>query len=240
MGLNTGISWTDHTWNPWVGCIKVSEGCRNCYMYREQIRRGIDPTIIRRTSNATFNGPLNSNKWKNGSKVFVCSYSDFFIDHADAWRDEAWSIIRQRPDLIFQICTKRPERIGICIPPDWGDGYKNVWLGVTVEDDRYFERWGILANGVGAEIKFVSWEPALGPLPLFNPSEFPNWIIGGGESGPNARSAKQKWFEDAVFFSEMYGIPYFHKQNGGTKKINGIWGGDLIDGKQYHEFPEGG
>src|SRR5437868_587512 len=112
MGTETGISWTEHTWNPWRGCTKVSPGCANCYMFREQRRYGRDPTQVVRTK--TWNDPIKWNRQaaEAGRKdlVFTCSWSDFFHEGADEWRDEAWAVIRSCPNLIFQILTKRADR----------------------------------------------------------------------------------------------------------------------------------
>ena len=132
MAERTGIAWTDATWNCWQGCHKVSTGCKNCYMFADKKRYGQNPDVVTRSTVATFNAPLkwakNREKYGHINRVFPCSWSDFFIEEAEAWRAEAWAIIRQTPNLIYQICTKRPERIAACLPADWGTGYPNVWL----------------------------------------------------------------------------------------------------------------
>lgn len=162
MSKTTGIQWTDATWNPWLGCKKVSAGCKNCYMFREQKQYGNDPTLIRR-SKTKFNDPL---KWQEPRLIFTCSWSDWFIEQADPWRAEAWEIIRQTPHHTYQILTKRPERIAECLPADWGPGYRNVWLGVSVEDQKTANvRIPILIN-VPAYIRFLSCEPLLGQVNL--------------------------------------------------------------------------
>jgi protein gp37 len=241
MGKKSGVSWTTASWGPWMGCNKVSEGCRHCYAEREMSRYGKDFSTVKRTSPATFFAPL---KWKlpARSMVFVCPWSDFFHPEADVWRNEAWAIMLQRQDLIFQICTKRPERVADHLPLHWDNGWKNVWMGVTVENSDNLKRWDVLAD-IPAVIHFVSWEPALGPLPNFLDCEghdypMPDWIIGGGESGSGARPANKRWFIDAAAYCYALNIPYFFKQNGGTRRIDGIFGGDEIEGKKYHEFPE--
>src|SRR6185437_1579859 len=204
MGETTGISWTDHTWNPWHGCIKISPGCKNCYMYREKKQYGQQPDLVVR-SKTTFNSPL---KWKSG-RVFTCSWSDFFIEQADAWRDEAWDIIRHTPHLTYQILTKRPGRIADHLPKDWGEGWPHVWLGVSVESQKYAdERIPVLVK-VPAKIRFLSIEPLLESISLRWMAVFGkpyaaqrkdsdrtnhldglrklDWVIVGGESGPNRR-----------------------------------------------------
>jgi len=107
MGQNSSIQWTHSSWNPWTGCRKVSSGCKFCYMMRDKEIYGKDGTIVVR-SKTTFNDPL---KWKEPKLVFTSSWTDFFIEEGDQWRDEAWAIIKKCPHHIFQILTKRPERI---------------------------------------------------------------------------------------------------------------------------------
>jgi protein gp37 len=162
MSDTTSISWTQRTWNPWRGCDKVSPGCAHCYMFTDQRRYGRDPSVVQRCSPATFNRPL-SKAWSEPGLVFTCSWSDWFHEDADAWRDEAWEIIRRTPHLTYQILTKRPERIAAHLPADWGDGYENVWLGVTIENRRFVDRADAL-RAVPAAVRFISAEPLLGPL----------------------------------------------------------------------------
>jgi protein gp37 len=204
-------------------------------MFRDMKHYGKDPTIITR-SKTTFTDPL---KWKEPARVFTCSWGDFF--HKDipiAWIDDAWGIIRKTPHLIYQILTKRPEEISDCLPEDWGGGWDNVWLGVTVEnEDNIFRMESLLE--VDAKLYFVSYEPALGPIAdkLYSYGHHIGWLISGGESGPNARPANPDWFREIRDFCKSQSISYFHKQAGGNKKIDGTWGGDKLDGVVYHEFP---
>lgn len=253
MGTNSHINWTEHTYNPWMGCQKVSPGCKNCYMYRDMERYGRDPHKVARTSLATFNAPL---KWKEPAKVFTCSWSDFFIEEADEWRDEVWQIIKKTPHLQYQVLTKRPERVFEHLPSDWGYGYPNVWLGVSVERQDYIERAAILLE-IPAVIRFLSCEPLLGPLDLSEVFKFthvidptPNgdllmatgidWVITGGESGAKTkiREAELDWFRSIRDQCQAHGVAYHHKQNGGSVKIDGEWGGRELDGRTWDEFPE--
>lgn len=117
-------------WNPWHGCMKISEGCRYCYMYTMDRYNGHNGAEIRRNK-AGFDAPLQRDRSgayriKSGETVRVCMTSDFFLEEADPWREEAWSIIRQRKDVRFFLLTKRAHRIAACLPPDWGDGWENV------------------------------------------------------------------------------------------------------------------
>lgn len=238
MGEKTAIEWCDMTWNPWRGCIKISPGCKQCYMYREQIRYGNDPKDILRAALPTFQAPLK--KWKQPAKVFTCSWSDFFIASADAWRPEAWEIIKATPHLTYQILTKRPENVFTRLPADWGWGYQNVWMGVSVESQDYDWRLDELAQ-IPAKVRFVSYEPALGPLnlaPWFSVNAL-DWVISGGESGYQPRPANLDWFRDVRDQCRQYGVAYFHKQHGGRLKIDGSYGGHVLDGQSWRQFPLG-
>lgn len=235
MGKNSLIEWTDHTWNPWQGCKKVSPGCKNCYMYRDKRRYGQQPKMIVRSSRATFNKPL---KWTDPALVFTCSWSDFFIEEADGWRDDAWDIIRRTPHLTYQILTKRPELIKDRLPDDWGNGWPNVWLGISIETEDYLWRLVSLED-IPTVVRFVSYEPALGPVNFYPYSPIIDWIISGGESGPNYRPANPDWFRQVRDDCQKYGMAYFHKQNGGNRKIDGVWGGRLLDGRTWDEMPDG-
>lgn len=231
---NSAIEWCNHSWNPWRGCLKVSPGCKYCYMYRDQERYGNDPKKIIRAGRETFNSPL---KWRDEAKVFTCSWSDFFIEQADAWRADAWEIIRNTPHLTYQILTKRPENIQERLPSDWGGGYPNVWLGVSVETPVYLWRIDALSQ-IPSHIRFVSYEPALAAVDFSPYISVIDWLISGGESGYNPRRAESAWFVAVRDLCAQYGIAYFHKQNGGSSYIDGVWGGRELEGKIYHDFPE--
>lgn len=254
MGKDSAIEWTDHTWNPWMGCSKVSEGCQFCYAERDMTRFGRDFRTLQRTARATFELPLHI---KQPGLIFTCSWSDFFHPDADEWRDEAWDIIRRTPH-IYQILTKRPQFIqeiggGSRLPSDWGDGWPNVWLGVSAENQpRARERIPLLLD-VPAKVHFVSAEPLLGRLDLeewlrYEPPAIArkggvptlpgiDWVISGGESGPNARPASQYWFRWLRDQCVSFGVPYFHKQNGGKTKVEGHWGGRTLDGTTWDGMP---
>lgn len=183
MGVNTGISWTKHTWNPWRGCTKVSAGCKNCYMFRDQKRYGRNPAEVVRTK--TWRDPIKWNRAAaeagNKDLVFTCSWSDWFHKDADPWREEAWEIVHSCPNLVFQILTKRADRIANHLPADWGSGYQNVWLGVTVEDQEATWRIPNLL-AVPAAVRWISAEPLLGPVDFRPWIKQLDWIIAGAES----------------------------------------------------------
>ncbi|MCZ2442949.1 MAG: phage Gp37/Gp68 family protein [Flavobacteriales bacterium] len=231
MGSNSGIEWTQSTWNPWHGCLKVSPGCKNCYMYRDKSRYGQDPRKIIR-SKTTFEDPL---RWNESRMIFTCSWSDFFIKAADAWRNEAWDIISRTPQHTYQILTKRAERIAQCLPADWGSGYENVWLGVSIENQDYMWRKELLLK-VSSHVRFISAEPLLGPIE-FESLEGISWVITGGESGPKARPMSLDWVRTVRDKCKASDVAFFHKQNGGKSRIEGAWGGRLLDGKIWDELP---
>lgn len=156
-------------WNPWHGCVRASEGCDNCYMFFNDERRGIDPTRISRTAN--FSYPLQrkrdgSYKVQSGELIRVCMTSDFLLPEADPWRPEAWGIIHSRPDVRFYILTKRPERFAACLPADWGDGWDNVMLNVTCENQRRANERVPLLLATPAKHRGVMCAPLIGPISL--------------------------------------------------------------------------
>ena len=217
----------------------VSPGCAKCYMFRDMKRYGKDPNVVVR-SKTTFNAPLRwakSGELPEGSRIFTCSWSDWFIDKADEWRDEAWKVIKATPQYTYMILTKRPERIAEHLPEDWDVGYKNVWLLVSTENQKMFdERYPILA-GIECWIRGISAEPLLSAINLRG--YHPDWVITGGESDPtDPRPANKEWFKVLRDQTKSYGGAFFHKQHGGSKKIDGAWGGRILDGVTWDEFPE--
>ena len=211
MGDKTSISWCDSSWNPWRGCDKVSPGCANCYMFRDQHRYGRDPSVVVRAADATFRAPL---KWKEPRFVFTCSWSDWFHPDADAWRDEAWEIIRQTPQHTYQILTKRPERAADGHYPwgPWGNPWANVWLGVSVENQRWARREDLIRT-VPAVKRFISAEPLLGPVRLSLIGI--DWVIVGGESGPDHREMNLDWLASVVQQCRDAEVPVWVKQDSG-------------------------
>jgi protein gp37 len=227
MGAISAIEWTEATWNPWHGCAKVSPGCAHCYMYRDKKRYGQDPSVVLR-SKSTFNEPT---KWVEPRLIFTCSWSDFFIEEADAWREEAWEIIRLTPQHTYQILTKRPLRIASHLPTRWP--LPNVWLGVSVENPRFFWRIESLRS-VPAKVRFLSLEPLLAPMPSL-PLEGISWVIVGGESGPDCRPMKAEWVREIRDQCAQAHVPFFFKQWGGARKD---LKGRVLDGRVWSAMPE--
>lgn len=210
MGENTGIAWCDATVNFWVGCRKVSAGCKNCYAAREMKRFGRDFGVVSRSKGA-FRDPL---RWTEPKIIFTCSWSDFFIAEADPWRPEAWDVIRRTPHHTWLILTKRPGRIPVCLPPDWGDGWGHVWLGVSAENQYWLDRRVPLLMEVPAEHYFLSAEPLLGELNLSTAPRPFDWVVAGGESGPSARPCEHAWIRAITHHCCQAGTPAFVKQLG--------------------------
>ena len=227
MGESSTIEWTEATWNPWHGCLRVSPGCAHCYMYRDKLRFGQDASQVLR-SKSSFDAPT---KWKESKVIFTCSWSDFFIEQADEWRDEAWEVIRSTPQHTYQILTKRPERIGERLPSGWPMG--NVWLGVSVENPRFYKRIEILAD-IPAAIRFLSLEPLLAPMPRL-PLKGISWVVVGGESGPHCRPMQAEWVREIRSQCAKAKVAFFFKQWGGPRKDVT---GRVLDGKVWNAMPQ--
>lgn len=234
MAETSAIEWTEATWNPWRGCRKVSPGCKFCYMFRDQERYGKDPRMVVRAAPATFKAPQ---KWKDPKTIFTCSWSDWFIEEADGWRQEAWGIIKQTPHHTYQILTKRADRIADNLPGDWGMGYDNVWLGTSVENADYKHRIDALRD-VPAKVRFLSVEPMLGPLGDIDLTGI-HWVIVGGESGypGQHRPMELDWARGVRDQCIKAGVAFFLKQLGGT--VHDKRGGDkaLLDGVRWTQMP---
>ncbi|WP_179955073.1 DUF5131 family protein [Maribacter luteus] len=213
---NSKIQWTNYTWNPWYGCQKVSPGCKYCYMCRE--REGENAKDVKR-SKTKFNYPIGI---KEPKLIFTCSWSDWFIPEADEWRDEAWGIIKKTPHLTYQILTKRPERIKENLPFNF-ESYKNVWIGVSVENQDYISRLDYLQDLPC--VTFASFEPLIGPIHWNASMSNLDWCIIGGESGNDFgnyryRNMELSWAGDLVLNAKKNNLPCFVKQLGTSQAKN--------------------
>lgn len=236
---NNKVGWTHHTQNFWLGCNRVSPACRNCYI--GQRRRGDLFHGPARTTEATWRKAfaLDRKAVRLGvrPRVLSCSLSDFFHRGADPWREEAWDVIRECPNLDWFILTKRPQRIARCLPDDWGDGWDHVRLGVTVENRQCANRLDKLLS-VPAKSRFISAEPLLGPLDLGAYLHKIDWIITGCErAAPDKRrSMDLDWVRDLRDQCVAAGVPLFFKQRyeGTSMCYDGV-----LDGVKIQEPPAG-
>lgn len=186
-------------WNPWHGCVKCSEGCENCYMYYlDKLHNGGDSSIVTRTS--AFKYPLSKYrdgryKIQSGEMIRVCMTSDFFIDAADAWRDEAWEIMRCRPDVKFYLLTKRPERVCEHLPLDWDDGWENIFFNVTCENQRRADERIPIMLELPFKHKGVMCAPFIGAVSLekYLDNGQLEQVTCGGENYDGARPCNFDW-----------------------------------------------
>ncbi len=214
-------------WNPLHGCHKFSEGCEHCYVYRRDLQVGRDPSHIYKTS--AFSLPLQKKrngtyKVPPGSVIFTCMTSDFFMEEADLHRPELWNMIRLRPDIRFVIITKRIHRFYKCIPNNWKDGYSNVVICCTIENQkRCAERLPIFQT-LPIVQKTIICEPLLSPIDL-SPYLGPeiSLVSVGGESGPQARTCRYEWILDIRDQCLRHGVPFVFRQTGAHFYKDGKW-----------------
>jgi protein gp37 len=238
-------------WNPWVGCRKTSEACKNCIMFLEQGKRyknfGLqpihDPANIRRTAPERWRMPYKLQKQAvaTGKNVIcmICSYSDFFIEEADAWRPDAWKVIRETPNVIYQIQTKRTERITDHLPADWGNGYPNVWLGAPVEMKKYFFRLDHL-RAIPCVLRYVD---SLGMLEDLCPEledqlEGIGWCLASGETGCGVTDPRHWSPEWAIHVRDVCvqkNIPFWFSHVAGRNRAGLL--SRLLDGRTHDEIP---
>lgn len=186
-------------WNPWHGCTKVSPGCKYCYVYRQDEMYGseVSSSECRKTSNFYLPIKLKRDKsWKieSGKVVFTCFTSDFLLADADEWREECWLMMKRRRDLLFYFFTKRIDRFMECVPDDWGDGYDNVQVGCTVENQKMADYRLPIFKSLPIKHKSIIVAPLIGAVDL---SAYLDRSIEevsvGGESGQNARPCDYAW-----------------------------------------------
>lgn len=245
MGKNSNIAWTDHTVNAWIGCQKVSAGCENCYASKSRFVQGFPQRLWGPPKTSTryetkrwepMLRKLNRDAGERGEseRVFMHSMSDFCENHpiANEIRPRVWDVIRECRNLDFLLLTKHPDRWPDCLPRDWGSGWYHVWLGTSIEDMNTLHRL-VHMDGIPAAVKFVSYEPALGPIPgeYFHGVD---WVIYGGESGSNRRPDNIAWAEGVHYPASRIGYAFFYKQESAYRS------GSLPDHPmaQCQEFPK--
>lgn len=241
MAVNTIIAWTDHTHNIAWGCTKISPGCAHCYADTLSSRYGHDiwgaskPRRI--LSDANWAKPIEWNEQARAEgrqhRVFCSSMCDVWEDHPTITTQRArlWPLIERTPFLDWQLLTKRPERIAANLPPTWGDGWPNVWLGTSIESNDYTHRAEHLRR-IPAVVRFVSYEPALGPLDRLE-LEGIDWLICGGESGPGYRAMPHEWPRQMRALCEASGVAFFFKQSAAARTEMGT----TLDGETVRKYP---
>jgi protein gp37 len=243
MSDKSAIEWTEATWNPVTGCDRVSPGCDHCYalslaarlkaMGQAKYQRDGDP----RTSGPGFGVTVHEDEldtprqWRRPRVIFVNSMSDLF--HPRVPTDFIWQVfdvMAETPQHTYQVLTKRPHRARALLR-DWVPT-PNVWFGVSIESDEYVGRADVL-RGVPAAIRFLSCEPLLGPLPSLDLTEI-DWVIVGGESGPEFRPLQERWALDIRDQCQRDGVAFFFKQWGGRTPKSG---GRELDHRTWDEMP---
>jgi protein gp37 len=239
MGDKSKIEWTDATWNPVTGCSKISAGCKNCYAERMVERFpevypdgfGVQLRVERLDQ---------PKRWRKPRRVFVCSMSDLFHDDVpDRFIFDILWTMRTLPRHTFQILTKRPERMRSLVRRKFrtNEPPQNVWFGVSVENQSAADERIPLLLDTRDAVRWLSCEPLLDPVDLGPYLDDLDWVVVGGESGPGARPMDLDWAREIRDQCIGAGVPFFFKQVGGRRKINGHFGGNLIDGRTWQEFP---
>lgn len=282
MSAKSKIEWTDRTWNPVTGCSKVSQGCKNCYAERDWARLSSNPKTVyygrEFTDVAVHLKRLDEpSRWGKPSRVFVNSMSDLFHESVDSlFIAQVFAVMRRNCQHVYQILTKRPDRMReivsnlhkypdpyfcdqiAAVAPADGVIYpaKNVWLGVSVEDQETAEARIPELLKIPNVTRFLSVEPMLGPVNLEVPMPGPivsgnyppwliqggiGWVIVGGESGPNARPMKEEWVLSLLYQCQKHHIPFFFKQWGEHDDKGNHVGkkaaGRLLNGREWNEYP---
>jgi protein gp37 len=241
------IEWTEATWNPIAGCAVLSPGCTNCYAMRMAARlqamgmAKYSGTTRKSGKRHVWTGRVNIDTaalsaplaWKRPQRIFVNSMSDLFQDRADeAFIREIWSVMQRAHWHSFQVLTKRPERMLDVLSKREFPTLPNVWLGTSVESEDYLGRIDILRR-VPAYIRFVSFEPLLGPIVEPYLAGI-HWAIVGGESGPGARPMQAAWAESLRDACERQGVAFFFKQWGGKRKKKT---GRILGERTHDDYP---
>jgi len=230
MGERTDIAWTQATSNPWHGCRKISPGCKFCYMFREKRQYGQEPTDVVR-SKTKFNEPL---KWLEPRLVFTCSWSDWFIEEADDWREDAYAVIAATRH-VYQILTKRILRANENTVPRTMADDPRIWWGVSVEDRRHgVPRIDELRRRILSRNLFLSIEPLLEDVSVLDLSGI-GWVIVGGESGPERRTMDVAWLASIAGQCVRQNIPLFVKQDSAFKSGQQ---GRIPDELMIRQFPD--
>ena len=210
-------------WEPWTGCYKISDGCTNCYFYGPFSKRYGQNTVHQTDE---FDKPIakttkGSHKIQSGKIVATCFASDFFIAEADEWRAEAWAMIKKRTDLDFLILTKRIDRFNVSLPTDWGDGYDNVNIGCTIENQELADYRLPLFLSYPIKRRFIATAPLLGAIDLSAYLDGIEHVTVGGETGREARICDYDWVLDIREQCAKAGKTFWFKNTGSFFRYNG-------------------
>ena len=213
-------------WNPWRGCKKCSDGCLYCYIHKGDAKRGVDTSIIKKTKD--FAKPVerlkNGNYKMKSGIVYTCFSTDFLIEEADAWRPDCWQMIKEREDCTFLFLTKRIDRFMDCIPDDWGDGYENVVVCCTVENQKNADyKLGIFST-LPIKHKYITAQPLIEAIDIEKYLDGIELVVVGGESDTNARPLDYAWVLDIREQCILKNVSFEFRQCG-TSFIK--------DGKEY-------
>jgi protein gp37 len=247
MAQTSSIEWTDATWNPVAGCSVATAGCTNCYAMRMAARleaMGVEKYqgLTRKSGDRhVWTGKVACDEtalsaprsWRRPRRVFVNSMSDLFHPGVpDDFIARVWAVMRDTPIHTYQVLTKRPERMAELLREPAFSQLPNVWLGTSVEDGRVLQRIDYL-RATPAFVRFISFEPLIGPVGLADLSDI-HWAIVGGESGPRSRPMPEAWVAEIEARCRTAGTAFFFKQWGGTNKKAA---GRLLNGRTYDEMP---
>lgn len=185
-------------WNPWRGCKKCSDGCLHCYIHKGDAKRGVNTSEIVKTDD--FYKPVaklkNGNfKMKSGN-VYMCFSTDFLIEEADEWRGECWEMIKSRPDCTFLFLTKRIERFSECVPEDWGEGYENVVVCCTIENQKNADKKLSVFHELPIKHRCITAQPLLERISIEKYLDNVELVVVGGESDKDARPLEYDWVLD--------------------------------------------
>ena len=258
MGKDSNIEWCHHTFNPWIGCTKISDACNNCYAEEWANRYKRCDWGGDRVGTKSWGQPKRWNRQAGQagtrSRVFCASLADVFDNHKSIlpeWRQRKWETIKETPHLDWLLVTKRPQNITRFLPEDWGDGYPNVWIGVTAENQTELNRRLPILLSVPAKVHFLSCEPLLEDINLrkaleasidnqVGPKELGlNWVICGGESAHKKvrRDLNPDWARSLRDQCEEETIPFLFKQWSGANQKEIKLKGRAIDGVMWDGYP---
>lgn len=204
-------------WSPWRGCHRRSEGCLHCYIHKGDAKRGTDTGHILRGDK--FDAPVQKNqkgeyRMKPGQTVYLCFSTDFFLEEADPWRPACWAMMKERSDLHFLFLTKRIDRFWQCIPPDWGEGYENVTMGCTVENQARADERLSLFSTLPIRHKNIICQPLIGPIDLSSHLAGVELVVVGGESDKEARPLDYAWVLSLRRQCQEAGVAFSFRQCG--------------------------